>query len=300
VTRRILLVGDAMLDVVVRPLAPVAPTSDTSANVRVARGGSAANLAVAMRAVVDGSFEVSFAGVVGNDAGGRLVREDLELSGVVAHLNEVSGATGVVVALVGEHGERAMMTERGVNSELRYDHVAPWLDPSLIHLHISGYTILDPRTRGMVSRLLERAGALGATTSIDVCSVEPLRHVGVEHFTRSARGATMIFANEEEALALAGASDVHAALTSLAGTWSEVVVTRGAKGALARHEGRNYSAHVHVEDVVDTTGAGDSATGTYLGDRLNGRDVQSALGHAMAAAAQVVKRLGSSGAREGS
>jgi sugar/nucleoside kinase (ribokinase family) len=228
------------------------------------------------------------------------VREDLERSGVVAHLSEVSGATGVVVAMVGEHGERAMMTERGVNSELRYEHVAPWLDPSLVHLHISGYTILDASTREMVPRLLKHVGAMGATTSIDVCSLEPLRHVGVEHFTSAARGATMIFANEEEALALAGASEVHAALEILANTWSEVVVTRGAKGALARREGRDYSARVGVEEVVDTTGAGDSATGTYLGDRLNGSDVQSALGHAMAAAAQVVQSLGSRGALEGS
>lgn len=299
-TRRILLVGDAMLDVVVRPLAPVAPTSDTPARVRVARGGSAANLAVAMRSVIDESFEVSFAGVVGTDPAARLVREDLERSRVVAHLSEVAGATGVVVALVGEHGERAMMTERGVNSELRYEHVAPWLDPSLTHLHISGYTILDARTREMVPRLLELAAALGATTSIDVCSVEPLRRVGADHFTSAARGATMIFANEEEALALAGASDVNAALESLASTWSEVVVTRGARGALARHDGRDYSAHVRVEEVVDTTGAGDCATGTYLGDRLNGRDVQSALSHAMAAAARVVQSLGSRGAPEGS
>jgi sugar/nucleoside kinase (ribokinase family) len=136
---------------------------------------------------------------------------------------------------------------------------------------------------------------LGATTSIDVCSVEPLRHVGVEHFTGAARGATMIFANQEEALVLAGANDVHAALESLANTWSEVVVTRGAYGALARHGGRDYSSHVRVEVVVDTTGAGDCATGTYLAARLAGADVATSLHGAMRAAALVVDGLGSRG-----
>lgn len=285
-----------MLDVVVRPLTIVAPTSDTPSRVRVARGGSTANLAVAMRSVIDESFEVAFAGVVGSDAAAYLVREDLERSRVVAHLSEVPGVTGVVVALVGEHGERAMMTDRGVNPALRYEHVAAWMDDSLAHLHVSGYTILDPRTRGIVPRLLERATTRGATTSVDVCSVEPLRHAGVEDFTDAARGATMIFANEEEALVLAGARDVDAALEVLSRTWSEVVVTRGARGALARHEGWDYSASARVGDVVDTTGAGDCATGTYLGDRLNGRGVQPALEHAMSAAAQVVQGLGSRGA----
>ncbi len=47
--RRILVIGDVMLDVVVKPMTAVAPTSDTPARVRLSRGGSAANMAVAPR-----------------------------------------------------------------------------------------------------------------------------------------------------------------------------------------------------------------------------------------------------------
>ncbi len=284
-----------MLDVVVQPLAPFAPTSDTPSRVRVARGGSSANMAVAMRSVLDESFEVFFAGVVGDDAAGRLVREDLERSNVVALLREVNGATGVVVSLVGEHGERAMMTDRGVNSSLRFEHVVAWMGDSLAHVHVSGYTVLDPHTREMVPRLLAVAAARGATTSVDVCSVEPLRHAGVDHFSEAVSGATMIFANEEEALALTKQSDADTALDVLARTWSEVVVTRGARGARVRCDGRVYTASARGQNVIDTTGAGDGATGTYLGGRLNGLDVQSALERAMVAAAQVVQGLGSRG-----
>lgn len=284
-----------MLDVVVQPLTQLAPTSDTPSRVRVARGGSSANLAVAVRSVVGDSFEVIFAGVVGSDAAGHLVREDLERSNVVARLSELKGATGVVVSLVGEHGERAMMTDRGVNPALRFEHVAQLMDGSLTHLHVSGYTVLDPYTREMVPRLVAAAAALGATTSIDVCSVEPLRQAGAGNFSAAADGATMIFANEEEALALAGENDVDAALGVLARKWSEVVVTRGARGVRALCNGRVYSASARGEHVVDTTGAGDGATGTYLGARLNGLDVQSALEHAMVAAARVVQGLGSRG-----
>lgn len=287
-----------MLDVVVQPLTAVASTSDTPSRVRVARGGSSANLAVALRSVVDESFEVSFAGVVGSDAAAYLVREDLERSHVEARLSEVTGATGVVVALVGEQGQRAMMTDRGVNPTLRYEHVAAWMDESLVHLHVSGYTILDSRTRSMVPRLLDLATTLGATTSVDVCSVEPLRQMGVRDFIVAAHGATMIFANEEEALVLAMENDVDVALEVLARSWPEVVVTRGARGALVRHEGRVYAARAHAQVVVDTTGAGDGATGTYLGDRLNHLDVQSALEHAMVAAARVVQGLGSRGVKD--
>ena len=294
-TRRVLLVGDAMLDVVVRPVGPLAATSDTPASVRVGRGGSAANLAVALRSVMDATYEIVFAGVAGNDAAAHIIRADLARSHVVAHLATFDGATGVVVSLVGESGERAMMTERGANAELTFEHVVTLMDSSLAHLHVSGYTVLDERTRELVPRLLQAADALGATTSIDVCSVGPLHSVGVETFVVAARHATMLFANEEEAMSLSATSDVETALATLALTWREVMITRGAEGALVGRDGKTFSARTRVDDVVDTTGAGDCATGTYLGNRLVGIDVQESLTRAMSAAARVVRGLGSRG-----
>ncbi len=284
-----------MLDVVVQPLAPLASTSDTPSRVRVTRGGSGANLAVAMRAVLAPTLDVAFVGVVGEDDAAHLVRADLERCGVVAHLRRAPGTTGVVVAMVSESGERAMLSDRGVNSSLRFEDVDAWMDESLAHLHISGYTILDPQTRAVVPRLFARAHEWGASTSVDVCSVAPLRQLGAEGFHAVARAAHTLFANEEEALALTATTRVEDALDVLARTWSEVVVTRGERGALVRHDGREYSAPSYVARVVDTTGAGDGATGTYLGERLNGRDIDSSLARAMAAAARVVQGLGNRG-----
>lgn len=293
--RRVLVIGDAMLDVVVRPVAPFAPTSDTPARVRVGRGGSGANLAVALRAAIGDSFEVTFAGSAGNDAAAHIVAADLEECGVHAHLATTDGVTGVVVSLVGKEGERAMMTERGVNAELQYGHVADLFDTSLAHLHVSGYTVLDDHSRSLVPRFIEAASALGATTSIDVCSVGPLTSVGPENFMAAATGATMLFANEEEALVLSDENGVEGALDALASRWREVVITRGPKGAVVRRDAETFSASASVGDIVDTTGAGDSATGTYLAHRLLGADIETALHYAMVAAARVVQGLGSRG-----
>ena len=289
-----MVVGDAMLDVVVRPLAPLAPTSDTPASVRVLRGGSGANLAVALRAASD-AVEVVFAGIAGDDAAAMIVRRDLEGSGVVAHLASGEGSTGVLVSLVGEGGERAMMTERGVNGQLTFDHVAGLFDDSLVHLHVSGYTVLDEATRELVPRLLESALSHGATTSVDVCSVGPLRDLGPVVFARATSAATILFANEEEALVLAGDVDVHDALATLSRQWDEVIITRGPQGAVASVGADVVTAPARGADVVDTTGAGDAATGTYLAHRLAGADQATALRSAMGAAAHVVRGLGSRG-----
>ena len=294
-TRRVLVVGDVMLDVVVQSLAPIAPTSDSPARTRVGRGGSAANLAVALRAQASENLEVVFVGVAGSDAAAHVVETDLAQCGVVAHLSHVVGSTGVVVSLVAHGGQRAMLTDRGVNSLLTYEHVAPWLDATLAHVHVSGYTVLDEHTRTVATRILDAAAALGATSSVDVCSVAPLASIGAATFAAAVRAATMLFANEEEAMLLAGQSDGVAALEELSRDWREVVVTRGARGALARSGEVSVQARAQGGHVVDTTGAGDSATGTYLARRLAGDDPAESLERAMFAAAQVVGGLGSRG-----
>jgi sugar/nucleoside kinase (ribokinase family) len=107
--------------------------------------------------------------------------------------------------------------------------------------------------------------------------------------------ATMLFANEEEALALARETTAERALENLGRRWREVVITRGARGAIAHVIDGVVTADARVEVVRDTTGAGDSATGTYLAHRLVGVEPASALRCAMDAAAHVVRGLGSRG-----
>ena len=102
----------------------------------------------------------------------------------------------------------------------------------------------------------------------------------------------MLFANEEEALALAGEADVDAALAILRRSFSDVMVTRGPEGALAV-SGTEVARSRSLSDLVlDTTGAGDAATGAFLGARLHGANLDEALTLAMQASARVVRALG--------
>ncbi len=289
---RVAVLGDAMIDVVVVPREPLAPTSDTASAVRLGRGGSAANLAVALRRV---GHDVSYFAVVGDDLPGEMVRRDLEAHGVGAHLERAEGPTGIVVAFVGADGQRSMFTDRGVNAELGEATVSALAASDFAHLHVSGYTLLDERSRPHGVHALEAARRRGATTSVDVCSVGPLARVGPADFLAAATGATWHFANEEEAQALAGAPDVAAALVVLADIAEEVVVTCGARGARARRGAEDWSKPARATEVLDTTGAGDAATGAYLGARLSGLEPADALARAMDAAAEVVRGLGSAG-----
>jgi ribokinase len=292
VSSRVLVVGDAMLDVIVQPTAPLAPTSDTPANVRMSRGGAAANVAVALASY---GHEVVYVGVIGDDVFGAVFSADLERSGVRAQLAVAPGATGVVVALVSPDGQRAMMTDRGVNGLLEFDSVRAALDGSYDHLHLSGYTLLDARTRAAGTSALSLARERGMTTSVDVCSVGPLATVGATTFLDPAAGATMLFANEEEALLLSDTVDVDDATSWLSRRFDEVLVTRGREGAIAMKGAHVWREKSSSLEVLDTTGAGDAASGAYLAARLEGRDEPVALARAMERAATVVRGLGSRG-----
>ena len=290
--RRVVVVGDVMLDVVVKPTAPVASTSDTPARVRVSRGGSGANLAVSIAST---GHDVLYVGACGDDVARDVFIGALADGGVTTALQVTDGATGVVVALVADDGQRTMLTERGANALLDESFVLANLTDPFDHLHVSGYTLLDAATRRVGVVALRRARELGRSSSVDVCSVGPLLEITAEVFLVAAREASMLFANEEESLALSGSSNVVDALDLLSRAFGEVVITRGPRGAVARCAGVNFQALAQSQDVIDTTGAGDAATGAYLGSRLDGEAPGESLSRAMTASARVVRALGSTG-----
>jgi sugar/nucleoside kinase (ribokinase family) len=105
----------------------------------------------------------------------------------------------------------------------------------------------------------------------------------------------MLFANAEEALLLTGERDVQAAANELSPSFDEVLITMGRDGALVASAGILHHQSSRSVDVLDTTGAGDAASGAYLAHRVTGASIDDSLSAAMDAAAVVVRGLGSRG-----
>jgi sugar/nucleoside kinase (ribokinase family) len=284
--------GDVMIDVVVRPRGDWAPTSDTPSNIRISRGGSGANLAIALR--VSG-HEVLYVGAGGSDAACEVFVDELRQTGVTPRLQIVDSPTGTVVSLVASDGKRSFLTDRGANSRLDGTFVTEQLQQPFDHLHVSGYLLLDPATRSVGVEALSLARERGSTTSVDLCSVAPLRDVTPKVFLEAVTHASQLFANEEEALVLSTRSDVESALDALAALFDEVVITRGERGALGALGAERFRVSARQVEVLDTTGAGDAATGAYLGARLLGNAPLAALKSAMIASARVLGGLGALG-----
>jgi ribokinase len=286
----VVVVGDVATDVVVVLSGEPAPGSDRPASIRSRGGGAGANVAVHLARL---GMPVSLAGCVGDDAAAAGLRAELTAAGVRLVLRTVTGAaTGTIVSLVEPGGERSMLADRGANLALARDDV-PEVPPGG-HLHLSGYTLLDPGPRAAGLAAMAAAVASGCTVSVDPASTGPLRHYGVDRWLADTAAATVLLPNAEEARLLTGCADVLDGARALAGRHPVVAVSLGADGAVWATGTTLVHRPAHATEVVDTTGAGDAFAAGLLAAWLTspGVDPVVALDAGLARAAQVVRRPG--------
>jgi sugar/nucleoside kinase (ribokinase family) len=288
---RILTMGDLMVDVTVALSAEIARATDTSAQIRTGWGGSAANVAAWLAAI---DVSAAFLGRVGADSFGQAAADALRAAGVAVYADtDPDRPTGTCVVLVHPDGERSMLPDAGANAGLRPEHLGAEPFARTSHLHLSAYTLfnIDSRAAGLAAQ--HRAHEVGMTLSVDAASAAPLITAGVDNFLSWTSGADLLFANLDEAVAMTGASDPHAAAEGLTGHYPEVVVKLGAAGAMWAG---NDAGQVRVEgtavEVVDTTGAGDAFAAGFLSARLLDDDPKAALEAGTALAARAISRLG--------
>ncbi|WP_341719705.1 PfkB family carbohydrate kinase [Micromonospora sp. FIMYZ51] len=294
---RVLIVGDVITDVVAALGGPPATGSDTAATIRFTGGGQAANTACWLAAQ---GLPVTLVGAVGDDAAGRERLAELAAAGVDCAVERVAGcATGTVIVLaVGE--ERTMLTERGANLRLRPGHIDAALAdaPEAVHLHLSGYTLLDAGSRPAGLRALAVARERGLTTSVDAASAAPLRAVGAAAFLSWVREVDLLLVNQDEAAVLAGGLDAAAQGRALVASARRVVVKRGAAGATwVDRDGTVAVAAAHRVAAVDVTGAGDAFAAGLLGAWLAGAQPDAALRRGADLGAAAVSQLGARPAR---
>jgi sugar/nucleoside kinase (ribokinase family) len=262
----ICVLGDLLVDVIVRVDGPIAEDTDTYGRTKVGAGGQAANVAAWVAALGGRS---RFIGKRADDAAGRLVAEELEEQGVDVVGPVVDSGTGTVVSIATPDGKRTMLSDRGVAPSFRTDELDPsWLG-GCERLHLPAYSVLSSPIRETALA----AAALAPVISLDLSSVAAIHAAGVPAVRAAIAELRpdVVFANEEEA-ALVGALDV-----------ATLVVKRGARGCSVRRgsEERDYPAE--PAEPVDSTGAGDAFAAGFL---LAGPEL------ALQAAARCVAKLG--------
>lgn len=283
----VVVVGSINEDVILRLGRPARPGETVTAeSVDRAPGGKGANQAVA---AASAGADVSILGAVGSDQAGTRMLEDLRRHGVrtelVQTLDNVS--TGAAYITVTPDGENTIVLDPGANARV---------DVSMVD---AARSVLSS-AKVMVS-LLEislEAAVAAVRLAVDagvrpVLTLAPAQPVPQELLL----GLNPLLVNEHEAAFLLGMDRLsdHAQaaqeLVSL-GPVSAVVTIGAAGAAVADHGGSRLLPAVLVEDVVDTTGAGDAFAGALAAALARRCELDDAVRAALRAGAQAVTRKG--------
>ncbi|ASK88520.1 adenosine kinase [Sphingorhabdus sp. SMR4y] len=103
----------------------------------------------------------------------------------------------------------------------------------------------------------------------------------------------ILFANEAEIMMLAETEDFDAAVAQTAAKVETLVVTRSEKGAIAVRDGETTAVAAEpVDQIVDTTGAGDLFAAGFLSGYIEERPMDECLTIGAIAAAEVISHYG--------
>lgn len=286
----ILVMGDVVDDIVVRPLSSVTEASDTNAQIRMHAGGSAANVAAWLGHL---GARVRFLGRAGA-TGVERHTESLKAFGVDARITGDSDLdTATIVLNLDAGGERTMYVDRAANASFTEADIPADAFDDVEWLHLTGYSLFDDGVRPAALTLIKSAKAHGIGVSVDPSSVGFLTDCGAVAFLGWVSGVDLVIPNLLEGQFLTARTGADEVARSLAATIGHVVLTMGAQGALSVDAaGHRVDQSAHRTDVVDTTGAGDAFAAGFLSRWVADPDPEAAMAAGAHAAAEAVSEVG--------
>ncbi len=282
----LLVIGDAMIDISVKP--PRHRVGGAWASDILVSPGGLGNVAVSASSC--GAI-TGFAGAVGNDAFGERYRMNLESNNVRTHLKISSSGTGLCVNLVWPDGERTMYTRRGANDDFRAHDLTEDTLQEYKMIFLSGFSLETGRSSSQIMEVTRKAREIGIRIALSGGAYNIIEQE-MARFRELARLSEILILNDKEAAAFTGECELSKEIELLGRTTDTAVITTGPRGCIASLDGNTREFLTQETPVVDSTGAGDTFAGTFLGHLLRGEQASEAIKRALDAASQSVGHLG--------
>jgi sugar/nucleoside kinase (ribokinase family) len=261
-------------------------------NPLITSGGSVCNT---VHELNFGSHEASFYGKVSDDEYGNAFIQDLEKANIsfkgVSRKSDLP--TGCCNILVSPDGERTMATHIGIGSQLQPDEVSENILDNIDHMYMESYLWDHELTK----KTLKKFGDIAKSKNIEISLSlsDPFcvdRHRDeLNNFIKE--NVNLVFCNFDEAK-MFSQSETMADVSSFFNDYGKkIVMTSGAEGAyFFYNDDVSHQPSKKIENVIDTTGAGDNFAAGFLDFYLSGKSVDEALINGNTRAVEVIQQLG--------
>lgn len=285
--KKILCAGIVTCDTMLRGISHMPAPGDavglTGVDVHV--GGCAGNFVIDMARL---GFPVMLSARIGNDRYGDMVTEILEEYGELIDMRSVvrdreQGTTFSAVCVF-ENGERSILCNMGSTLRFCREDISQECLRDCDIFFVAGGLLLNDFEKNGEAELLKHLRAEGKFTAMDTCY--DVEEVWLPKIKDAIPHLDLFMPSYNEAIRLSGLKDVDQIADFFLNMGAgNVILKMGSKGAYicCQNQPRHYLPAVFNENVVDTTGAGDSYCAGFMAGLAMGWDFDKCamLGNAM-------------------
>lgn len=259
---------------------------------REVSGGSAANTVAGMASL---GADCAFIGKVHDDELGQLFKRDIGAAGIDCFTQplEEGPATGRSIVLVTPDAERSMFTYLGASRKLSAEDIDEKLISESRMTFIEGYLWDEPAARDAVLKACELAHKHNRKVAFTVSDKSCITQNRDNMLDLIQEYVDILFANEEELKCLFDTEDFSAALDLIKPMVEIAAVTRDSRGSvIVNGRVKIFVEAEKMENVVDSTGAGDLYAAGFLYGMVKGRSLGTCAMIGSIAASEIISHYG--------
>ena len=255
-------------------------------------GGSAANTVAGLASL---GGRAAFIGKVRDDQLGAVFRRDIRAVGV--DFDSRLAADGVSTArcliFITPDAQRTMQTFLGACVDLGPDDIDEAVVAAADITYLEGYLWDPPAAKEAFIKASRAAATAGRRVSLSLSDPFCVGRHRDSFVDLVDNHVDILFANEEEIISLYQAQDFDSALQRVRDHCAIAALTRGEKGSVivAGDEVHVIDAEP-IDQLVDTTGAGDAYAAGFLFGLTQGHDLARCAHLGGAAAAKIIGHMG--------
>lgn len=255
-------------------------------------GGSANNSACGLSFMDE---EVCFVGKIGNDKFGEIYKrklKDFNIADDGIVLDKYTN-TGRSIIYVTPDGERTMNTYLGASIQLTSNDIKDKVFKNLNGTFIEGYVYYLDDGKNIIERSFRKTEENNGFTAISLSDVNCVEQFRSDFFDLIyGNKITLLFGNKAEMMCLFEVDtevNLLKKMTDHSENIDSLIMTSGNNGATVINNNKIYNENsIKVENILDTTGAGDLFVSGYIKAYLNGEKPDICLKCANYLASQII------------